>query len=52
MKNKTTTEVAAAVKKAYDVLYEVYSNDNAGWDEAIAAIDEAIDYLGEVLLKP
>lgn len=37
------------VAKAYDILYEVFSNENAGWDEASIAIEEAIGFLGEAL---
>lgn len=37
------------VEKAYDILYKVFSNENAGWDEASTAIEEAIGFLGEAL---
>ena len=37
------------VAKAYDILYKVFSNENAGWDEASIAIEEAIGFLGEAL---
>lgn len=39
------------VEKAYDVLYNVFSNKNAGWDDASLAIEEAIGFLGEALAK-
>lgn len=37
------------VAKAYDILYKVFSDKNAGWDEASIAIEEAIGFLGEAL---
>lgn len=37
------------VEKAYDILHKVFSNKNAGWDEASIAIEEAIGFLGEAL---
>jgi len=39
------------VAKAYDILYKVFSNENAGWDEASIAIEEAIGFLGEALAE-
>ena len=37
------------VARAYEVLYGVFTNKHAGWDEAEIAIEEAIGYLGEAL---
>lgn len=39
------------IQQAYDVLYKVYTNKLAGWDEASAAIEEAIGFLGEALAE-
>lgn len=39
------------VEKAYDILYKVFSNENAGWDEASIAIEEAVGFLGEALAE-
>lgn len=37
------------VEKAYDILYNVFSNKNADWDEVSIAIEKAIGFLGEAL---